>query len=131
MKDEQIVQYFIARAIRDMELHEMDEWFKFDSTHVRDPHPERKTALSNKSYLKPEKIEKVTGKSRIPITKLEIGEAGEVNNNGCYYLRAGKDCFLMIDEILGFIPYTIEDFKKDPVMTTVQPVAITFSITTK
>lgn len=39
MKDEQLVTYFIARAIRDMELHEMDEWFKFDDIHVKDPHP--------------------------------------------------------------------------------------------
>lgn len=39
LKDEQVVEYFITRAIREMELHEMDEWFKYDGTHVRDPHP--------------------------------------------------------------------------------------------
>lgn len=41
MKDHQIVEYLIAGAIREMELHEMDEWFKFDGEHVRDPHPKK------------------------------------------------------------------------------------------
>lgn len=42
MKDDQVITYFVTNAIRDMEMHEMDEWFKFDGFHVRDPHPEKK-----------------------------------------------------------------------------------------
>lgn len=39
MKDADVVGYLISNAIRHMELHEMDEWLRFDGVHVRDPHP--------------------------------------------------------------------------------------------
>lgn len=39
MKDEDILTYYISGTIRELELHEMDEWLKFDGAHVRDPHP--------------------------------------------------------------------------------------------
>ena len=31
---------FIYCMLREMELHEIDEWFKLDGYHVKDPHPE-------------------------------------------------------------------------------------------
>lgn len=82
-------------------------------------------------FLKPGKIEKVDRNKRIPVTQLRIGEAGEVNDNECFYLRAGDDCFLMVDETLGFVPYTLKDMTKEMRETTVQPVRIAFTITTK
>lgn len=39
MKDGDILSYLVARSIHQMEMHEMDEWFKFDGIHVKDPHP--------------------------------------------------------------------------------------------
>jgi len=33
-----IVEHIIRPAIRAMELHEMDEWLKFEGRHVHDPH---------------------------------------------------------------------------------------------
>lgn len=43
MKDGDIIGYIFTQVIRDLELHEMDEWFKVDGFHVRDPHPENKS----------------------------------------------------------------------------------------
>lgn len=40
--DEQVIRYFIHRAIWQMEEHEYHEWFKVDGVHVFDPHPELK-----------------------------------------------------------------------------------------
>lgn len=40
MKDSQIISYCISSLIREAEMHEMDEWFKFDGSHVVEPHPE-------------------------------------------------------------------------------------------
>lgn len=42
LDDRQIVDYFIRRAIQQMEEHELCEWFKFDGICVKDPHPEQK-----------------------------------------------------------------------------------------
>jgi hypothetical protein len=42
LDDGQIVDYFICRAIRELEEHEFREWFRFDGVCVRDPHPELK-----------------------------------------------------------------------------------------
>lgn len=46
MTDCQIVEYFVRGAIREAELHEMDEWLKFDGRCVREPHPEEQTRTS-------------------------------------------------------------------------------------
>lgn len=40
--DDQIIKYFIHRAIWEMEEHEYHEWFKLDGVCVFDPHPELK-----------------------------------------------------------------------------------------
>jgi hypothetical protein len=42
MTDNQIVDYIITQSIRQAEMHEMDEWFRYKGDHVRDPHPEMK-----------------------------------------------------------------------------------------
>lgn len=42
MTDEQIVEYIISGLVREAELHEMDEWLKYDGIHVKEPHPELK-----------------------------------------------------------------------------------------
>jgi hypothetical protein len=36
---------FVHRAIVELEMHEIDEWFKVHGRHVRDPHPELKRVL--------------------------------------------------------------------------------------
>jgi hypothetical protein len=41
LDDSKIIEYFIGRAIVEMEMHEVDEWFKYDGSHVKDPHPEK------------------------------------------------------------------------------------------
>jgi hypothetical protein len=46
MKDEDIVQYFIHRAIWEAEEHEYHEWFKLDGVCVFDPHPELKKKMA-------------------------------------------------------------------------------------
>jgi hypothetical protein len=42
LSDEEVIRYFIHRAIWEMEQHEYHEWFKFDGICVFDPHPELK-----------------------------------------------------------------------------------------
>ena len=37
--DDEVVRHHITAAIRDAEMHEMNEWFCFEGKHVRDPHP--------------------------------------------------------------------------------------------
>jgi hypothetical protein len=44
LSDREVVEYFICRAIRELEEHEFREWFKFDEVRVFDPHPELKEA---------------------------------------------------------------------------------------
>jgi hypothetical protein len=34
------VKFTVQSLVREFELHEIDEWLKFDGEHVRDPHPE-------------------------------------------------------------------------------------------
>lgn len=48
MKDEDILRYFIYKAIWQMEEHEFKEWFKFNGQHVYDPHPELKENANGK-----------------------------------------------------------------------------------
>lgn len=42
MDDRKVLDYFIFGAIKELEEHECNEWFKFDGICVRDPHPEQK-----------------------------------------------------------------------------------------
>lgn len=46
LNDEQIIEYFIHRAIWEMEEHEYHEWFKLDGICVFDPHPELKEKMA-------------------------------------------------------------------------------------
>jgi hypothetical protein len=39
---EKYLMHRIFEGIRQAEMHEIDEWLKFDGVHVNDPHPERK-----------------------------------------------------------------------------------------
>lgn len=39
---EEYVKETIFHSIRTMEMHEIDEWLKYNGVHVNDPHPERK-----------------------------------------------------------------------------------------
>jgi hypothetical protein len=45
MNDKDILGYVIGGLIRGAELHEMDEWFKFDGQCIADPHPEIKNEV--------------------------------------------------------------------------------------
>lgn len=40
--EEILLRGVVPKLIRQMEYHEIDEWFKIDGKHVRDPHPEKK-----------------------------------------------------------------------------------------
>lgn len=40
MQDKDLVDYFIYRALWEMEYHEFKEWFRFDGVCIHDPHPE-------------------------------------------------------------------------------------------
>lgn len=46
MKTEDVVNYYVSGLLRNAELHEMDEWFKYKGEHVRDPHPELKKTIA-------------------------------------------------------------------------------------
>lgn len=37
-----VVKYELFEGIRNMELHEMDEWLRYEGKYVNDPHPELK-----------------------------------------------------------------------------------------
>jgi hypothetical protein len=39
---EKYLMHRIFEGIRTAEMHEIDEWLKYDGVHVNDPHPERK-----------------------------------------------------------------------------------------
>lgn len=38
LNGEEHLVYFIHENVRRMEMHELDEWFKLDGVHFRDPH---------------------------------------------------------------------------------------------
>jgi hypothetical protein len=46
LSDEQILDYFVRRAIWEAEDHEFKEWFKYDGICVFDPHPELKEKMA-------------------------------------------------------------------------------------
>jgi len=39
----------VEHAIRDAEMHEVDEWLKYDGKHIRDPHPVVNNAIGKKA----------------------------------------------------------------------------------
>jgi hypothetical protein len=43
MTDFEVVERYVSRAILEAELHEMDEWLKFEGRCVKEPHPEAQT----------------------------------------------------------------------------------------
>lgn len=52
--DQRILIGFVGAMIRESEMHEIDEWFKFDGENVKEPHPELVAITAGSGMVKVE-----------------------------------------------------------------------------